>query len=187
MTAALDRSIVGPAVPTTGGKEMRKYVVPLAVAMLALLPAGPATAASVTHIPVHIEEVSTDHFGSSEGPCVDYAGTLTENRVADAVIVVHDRGALTDQFHLTFIVTATFFLDPDDPADGPAYSGTYTERGTGFLNASTEEELTSTFQLVASATGSDGSPLRFLLRGHITVTPGGDLHATTDQLICAQP
>jgi hypothetical protein len=165
-----------------------RYVVLLAVAALAVVPTGPAmAAASVTHIPIHVEEVSTDHFAAGDGVCVDYAGTLVENRVGDADLVLHESGALADAFHVTFVVAADFTLTPDNPNAGPGYSGTYREGGAGLVEGDTGQELTSSFHLIAVATGTDGSTLHFLLRGHVTVTPDGTMRAVSDQLTCIQP
>ncbi|MDQ1614111.1 MAG: hypothetical protein QOJ60_50 [Actinomycetota bacterium] len=158
-----------------------------AAGMSALAPAVPAAAAaSVTLFSFHQHEVSSEHFAAGEGACVGYAGTLVEHRDVRVRGVQHDSGGLAGQMSARETVDATFSLTPDDPADGPAYTGTYREGGTGRA-IGFDQTIVSTYHLVAHATGSDGSTLRFLLRGHVTTTPRGAVHAATDSLTCIQP
>jgi hypothetical protein len=165
-----------------------RYVLPLAAVLALAASATPASgAAAVTHLTLQEHEVSTDHFEAGDGICVDYAGTLVEDRELDADAVLHDRGALAGVANLTFTVRADFSISPDDPADGPAYTGTYVEGGAGSVDTATDEGRAATYHVVASATGSDGSTLRFLLRGHVTLTPDATVHADRDQLTCVQP
>jgi hypothetical protein len=162
-----------------------RYLAPLAAAV-ALLPAGPAHAeAGVTHLTLHEHEVSTDHFAAGDGICVDYAGTLIEDRHLDAEAVQHDNGA--GLANLTFIVRATFSITPDEPAAGPSYTGSYVEKGAGIVETASSQDRAVTYHVVAAGTGSDGSTLRFLLRGHVTATPDGAVHAARDQLTCVRP
>lgn len=162
-----------------------RYLAPLAAAV-ALLPAGPARAeAGVTHLTLHEHHVSTDHFAAGAGICVDYAGTLIEDRQLDAKAVQHDGG--TSLANLTFTVYATFSITPDDPTAGPAYTGSYVEKGAGIVDTAPDQDRAVSYHVVAAATGSDGSTLRFLLRGHVTATPDGTVHAARDQLTCIQP
>jgi hypothetical protein len=143
-----------------------RYVAPLAAAV-ALLPAGPVRAeAGVTHLTLHEHEVSAEHFAAGAGVCVDYAGTLVEDRQLDAGAVQHDSGA--GLANLTFTVRATFSITPDDPTAGAAYTGSYVEKGAGIVDTAPDQDRAVSYHVVAAATGSDGSTLRFLLRGHVT-------------------
>ena len=64
-----------------------------------------------------------------------------------------DRGALAGVANLTFTVGADFSISPDDPAEGPAYTGTYVEGGAGSVDTATDEGRATTYHVVASATG----------------------------------
>jgi hypothetical protein len=165
---------------------MRAILIAPIAAAVALLPAVPADAESaVTHLTLHEHEVSTDHFAAGQGICVDYAGTLVEDRRLDAQAVQHESAA--GLVNLTFTVRATLSITPDDPAAGPTYIGSYVEKGAGIVETAPDQDRAITYHVVAAADGSDRSTLRFLLRGHITVTPEGTVHAARDQLTCARP
>jgi hypothetical protein len=145
-------------------------------------------ASGVTRLEIHESEVSVGEFDAGDEPgrgaCLPFSGTSTENRDLDAKLVIHDDG----ETHIEFTVQATFTLTPNDPSRRPAYTGSYREQGTGhtFLTSGGEEREVASFHLQPSATGADGSHVRALLKGHVTVTPDGTVRVETDTLRCIQ-
>jgi hypothetical protein len=169
---------------------MKRLITLVLTAAIAVF--GPSTAAhadsAVTHLEIHDSEVSVSDFDAGDEPgrgaCLPFSGTSTEYRDLDAKLVIHEDG----ETHIEFTVQATFTLTPDDPSRWPSYSGSYREQGAGrtFLTPEGEVPVVFSFHLQPSATGSDGSQLRALLKGHVTVTPDGTVRVTTDTLRCIE-
>jgi len=169
---------------------MNRLIALVLTAALAVLgTSGAAHAASaVTHLEIHESEVSVSAFDAGDEPgrgaCLPFSGTSTEYRDLDAKLVIHEDG----ETHIEFTVQATFTLTPDDPSRWPSYSGSYREQGAGraFLTPQGEVPVVLSFHLQPSATGTDGSQVRALLKGHVTVTPDGTVRVATDTLRCIQ-
>ncbi len=167
----------------------RLIVLIVTVALAVLGTSGAAHAApAVTHLEIHESEVSVSDFDAGDEPgrgaCLPFSGTSREYRDLDAKLVIHEDG----ETHIDFTVQATFTLTPDDPSLWPSYSGSYREQGAGraLLTPEGEVDVVFSFHLQPSATGTDGSQVRALLKGHVTVTPDGTVRVATDTLRCIQ-
>jgi hypothetical protein len=139
-------------------------------------------------VEIHQSEVSVSDFDAGDEPgrgtCLPFSGTSTEYRTLDAKLLTHEDG----QTHIEFTVLSTFTLTPNDPSRWPSYSGSYREQGAGRVLITPEGQVDEvfSFHLQPSATGTDGSQVRALLKGHVTVTPDGTVRVTTDTLQCIQ-
>jgi len=95
-----------------------------------------ATAPTANAAAVAVERFTIDEgtfvepFAAGEGPCVPYAGTLSEDRIMTGTLRIFDSGANAGTFQVVFTVDAALTIAPDDATAGPRYSGTYVEHGT---------------------------------------------------------
>lgn len=163
----------------------RQLFVSLAVMGALLLVATPTMAASPP-----IDRYNLSFFEESTMPledleeCVGYTGTIWEQRNYDVQVTEFVDGPRQGRIHLTGEVLGEFSITPDEE-DGPTYTGGYREKIT-FIGTSFDDPLIAAFSLPASAVGSDGSSLRFLMHGHIVVSQDQELRLIAFKSVCIQ-
>ncbi len=102
-------------------------------------------------------------------PCTGANGTVTTtyNGVAHATFLTSGIGAGTGW--ITFTLTGTFVLTPDDPSQ-PTFTGHVTVWDGGSFNLN---NFATTMIFIIHATGSDGSTLTFHQVAHVSVSASG--------------
>ena len=133
--------------------------------------AGAVATDNVVRYPIAFSEESTMPLDDAAA-CVGYAGTIYEKRSYDVVVTEFVDGPNQGMVHLTGVIMGEFTIVPEAGAAGPTYTGTYREKVV-LTGTSLDSPEVSSFILPATATGSDGSTLKFLLHGHGVVGPDG--------------
>ena len=102
--------------------------------------------------------------------CVGYEGQVFEDRHGVFNLTTHTRGSLAGVTHVEGDVSADFVISPLQGA-GVVYTGTYREHDVGnFAGENLDIPYPSaSFYLHATGTGTDGSQIRFTLRGHFVI------------------
>jgi hypothetical protein len=152
--------------------------------------AGPAAAdPPLTHQKATFDETSVQRFDPGDGPCVSYAGTVTEDRSYDLNITSHLAGPNAGQVHVVGKINGLIAVAPDQPTAGPTYRGTYVEHlnFTGFATDEGDIPIRSAYHLNTRLTGSDGSHLNLHLSGGIVIGPDGQTRASRNRLQCIGP
>ncbi len=163
---------------------VRRFTILVLVSGL-LLAALPASAAgNVIHYSLTGAEDSSMPLDDLES-CVGYAGAINEQRSYDYRISEFVSGPRQGQVRLNGVVMGDFTIVPDDAAAGPTYSGSYREKVT-LAGDSLDDPRVVSFHLPGSATGSDGSRLKFLLHGHMTVGADGQVIVAFQKINCIQ-
>ncbi len=129
-------------------------------------------------------EESSMPIDDMEG-CLSYTGSITERRSYDYRITEFVSGPNQGNVHLVGVVEATFTISPDDGADGPVFEGSYREK-VNLVGPSLDTPRVVSYSLPASATGSDGSRLKFLLHGHVVMTRDGEPKLEFEEVVCIQ-
>lgn len=166
---------------------MRRFIVLLAASPILALPTHQAAAAEpVAHQHVTFTETSVEQFAAGQGPCVNYAGTIRENRACDVRIASYLTGPNAGQVHVVGDVDGIVDLLPGTGQPGPAYRGSYREHlnFTGYLGDQGDAPIRNAFHLHAYLTGTDGSRLTLHASGYLIVGPDGQPRATSDRRSC---
>jgi hypothetical protein len=102
--------------------------------------------------------------------CVGYEGQIFEDRHGVFNLTTHTRGSLAGVTHVEGDVSANFVISPLQ-GSGVVYAGTYREHDVGnFAGENLDIPYPSaSFYLHATGTGTDGSQIRFTLRGHTVI------------------
>jgi hypothetical protein len=85
-------------------------------------------------------------------------------------LTLHTRGSMAGVTHVEGDVTANFVISPLQ-GPGVVYTGVYREHDVGNFADGTIDipHPSSSFYLHATGTGTDGSQIRFTLRGHFVI------------------
>jgi hypothetical protein len=103
--------------------------------------------------------------------CLGYQGQIYEDRHGVYNLTIHTTGSMAGVTHVEGDVTAAFVISPIQ-GTGVVYTGTYREHATGnFLIINNEDvpHPAASFYLHGTGTGSDGSQIRFTIRGHFVL------------------
>jgi hypothetical protein len=158
----------------------------LLATLFALIGLTTAVAAEhVIHYTLAFYEESVGPIDDAES-CIGYTGTIIERRDLVAHVTEHIAGPRQGEIHLVGVVDATFTIAPDPGIDGPVYEGSYREKIV-LQGSSLDEPDVVSFILPASATGSDGSKLKFLLHGHAVMGADGEVKLEFQKFSCIQP
>ncbi len=124
---------------------------------------------------------------SDEGAkCVGYSGTIYEERNYDIRVTEFVEGSNAGRVHLTGSITGPFTIAPHESDAGPVYQGTIREK-ISFSGTSFDDPLVFTFLVHATATGSNGSSLKFLYHGHGVIGHNSEVKLEFDKVHCIQP
>ncbi len=115
--------------------------------------------------------------------CVGYAGTIYEKRSYDVMVTEFVDGPNQGMVHLTGVIMGEFTIEPEAGTPGTSYTGTYREKVV-LTGTSLDSPEVSSFILPVTAIGSDGSTLKFLLRGHGVVGQDGEIKVLKFQFNC---
>jgi hypothetical protein len=139
---------------------------------LAVTPAIPAYADAGVIKSVFIEDFqgSMPLDDPTFSQCLGYEGQVFEDRHGVFNLTLHTRGSMAGVTHVEGDVTATFVISPLQ-GSGVVYTGTYREHDVGnFAGENIDIPYPSaSFYLHATGTGTDGSQIRFTLRGHFVI------------------
>jgi hypothetical protein len=148
---------------------------------LALAPAIPAHADPGVIKGVFIEDFqgTTPLDDPTFTDCLGYQGQIYEDRHGVYNLTIHTRGSMAGVTHVEGDVTASFIISPLQ-GTGVVYSGTYLEHATGnflIINGEDIPHPSASFYLHATGTGTDGSQIRFTIRGHFVLDKRtGEVH-----------
>jgi hypothetical protein len=137
---------------------------------------------------VTFTETGVEKFDAGQGPCVDYAGTVAEDRTYRVGITAYTTGAIAGQVYIVGGVDVVIDITPNR-ADGPSYRGTYTEHGASPATSPTREtsRSASVYHLNARPTGTDGSWLTAHGSGHLIVGPDSPVRSSRYRTQCIEP
>ena len=162
----------------------RRISIVLAVLILLMTTASSVLArGNVEHYPIAFSEESTMAVEPDVAACVGYAGTIYEQRSYDLRVTEFVDGPNQGMVHLTGVIMGEFIITPLEGEQGPSYTGSYREKVT-LTGTSLDAPQVSSFTLPATATGSDGSALKFLMRGHGVVGQDGEIKVMKFQFNC---
>ncbi len=128
-----------------------------------------------------------ESFDAGEGPCVAYAGAFTETRAMEATLRIFHDGANAGTFQVVFTVRGSLSIEPTDPEQGVAYTGSLVERGTatGVMSRDGEDvPRTAHWMLTAPMRGDDGSRLTLRLSGVFITDGEGSLRVVRERHSC---
>ncbi len=159
----------------------------IAILAALLLGAAPARAAeNVSHDTIAFAEGSTMPIGDFDG-CLPYAnGSIYEYRSYHVKVSTFVAGPRQGQVQFTGVTTGNFVISPAAGASGPLYTGAYREKFAG-MGASLDSPQVSSFTLPITAAGSDGSTIKLMMHGHVTLTPSGELKVGKFDARCVRP
>jgi hypothetical protein len=103
--------------------------------------------------------------------CLGYEGQIFEDRHGVYNLTIHTTGSMAGVTHVEGDVTANFVISPIQ-GTGVVYTGTYREHATGnflIVNGEDVPHPAASFYLHGTGTGSDGSQIRFTIRGHFVL------------------
>jgi len=138
---------------------------------------------NVVRYQIAFSEESTMAVEPDVSACVGYAGTIYENRTYDVWVTEFVEGPKQGMVHLTGTVTGAFTITPEAGNSSPSYTGSYREKVT-LSGMSLDSPEVFSFLLPAIATGSDGSTLQFLMRGHGVADDDGEIKLMKFQFTC---
>ncbi len=156
-----------------------------ALGLLMSTASGALARGNVIHYPIAFSEESTMELEPEGAACVGYAGTIYEERSYDLQVTEFVDGPNQGMVHLTGVIMGEFSIAPLAGEPGPIYTGSYREKVT-LMGTSLDSPRVSSFTLPASATGSDGSALKFLMRGHVVVGQDGEIKSMKYQFTCVR-
>ena len=137
---------------------------------------------NVRHSTLSGTEEGSMNLSPALAACVGYAGTITEQRRYTYRVTEVVDGPRAGDVHVTGVVQAAFTIQPHTSGEGTIYTGQYREHATFTM---TGDQQVISFQFPARATGADGTALRFLLHGHVTVAHGA-VKVEFDKLTCVK-
>ncbi len=140
-------------------------------------------AGNVVHYPIAFSEESTMAVEPDVSACAGYAGTIYEKRAYDLRVTEFVDAPNQGMVHLTGTIMGEFTIMPVAGDAGPSYAGSYREKVT-LMGTSLDSPEVFSFTLPATATGSDGSTLRFLMRGHGVAGADGEIKLMKFQFTC---
>ena len=140
---------------------------------LALAPAIPAHADPGVVKDVFIEDFqgTTPLDDPAFTNCLGYEGQVFEDRDGVYNLTIHTTGSMAGVTHVEGDVTANFAISPIQ-GGGTIYTGTYREHSAGNFLVINGEDIphpAASFYLHGTGTGSDGSQIRFTIRGHFVL------------------
>ncbi len=153
-----------------------------ALSLLMSTAVGTLAADNVVHYPMAFSEESTMPLDDAAA-CVGYAGTIYEKRSYDVMVTEFVDGPNQGMVHLRGVIMGEFTIAPEAGAAGPGYTGTYRDKVV-LTGTSLDSPEVSSFILPVTAIGSDGSTLKFLLRGHGVVGQDGEIKVLKFQFNC---
>lgn len=154
-----------------------------ALSLMASAASSVLAADNVAHYPIAFSEESAMSLDPEVSACVGYAGTIYEQRTYDVRITEFVDGPNQGMVHLTGVIMGAFTIAPAEGEPEPSYTGSYREKVT-LIGTSLDSPEVFSFTLPASATGSDGSTLKFLLRGHGVTGQDGKIKLLKFQFNC---
>jgi hypothetical protein len=114
--------------------------------------------------------------------CLGYQGQVYEDRHGVYNLTIHTTGSMAGVTHVEGDVSASFVISPIQ-GTGVVYSGTYREHSAGNFLVVNGEDIphpAASFYLHGTGTGSDGSQIRFTIRGHFVLDKRtGDVRRNT--------
>ena len=131
--------------------------------------AGPVTRG------VYVEEFDgTEQFAPGENQCVAYAGTLHEVRSGQFILTTLGNGPRSAELKVRGAIDGSIEITPTYPADGPSYTGTYSERVVGWLTDPDNDTFrVGHYRLRGRLAGSDGSSRVLDSTFKVTMKPDG--------------
>ena len=153
-----------------------------ALSLLMSTAVGTLAADNVVHYPMEFSEESTMPLDDA-ATCVGYAGTIYEKRSYDVMVTEFVDGPNQGMVHVTGAIMGEFTITPEAGAAGPTYTGSYGEKVV-LTGTSLDSPRVSSFILPATATGADGSTLKFLLHGHGVAGPDGTVKLENFRFTC---
>ena len=103
--------------------------------------------------------------------CLGCQGQIYEDRHGVYNLTIHTTGSMAGVTHVEGDVTANFAISPIQ-GGGTIYTGTYREHSAGNFLVINGEDIpypAASFYLHGTGTGSDGSQIRFTIRGHFVL------------------
>jgi hypothetical protein len=163
----------------------RIAVLVAAISLLVLAAPTALAAGNVIHYQFLEFEQSSMPLDDEVAACVGYSGVIHEDRTYDVRVTEFVDGPRAGRVHLTGFVFGDFTIEPDDPDAGPVYQGNYREKVT-FIGTSFDDPIVFSFSLPVTASGADGSQLKFLMHGHGVIGPNGEPRNLVFKFNCIQ-
>jgi hypothetical protein len=163
----------------------------LALVALLLIGTSNAFAANnVAHYTLSFSEESTMEIPT--GTCgLNYPASITEYRSYQLRVTEFVDGPKEGMMLINGVIIGDFTIFPTGEATGVTYEGSYREKvvvsGTALLEEDGGMLRVGTFTLPATAIGSDGSVLKFLLHGHLVSGKDGEVKVDFEKLNCIKP
>ncbi len=159
----------------------------ITVLAVLLVGAAPARAAeNVSHYTISFSEGSTMPVDDFDG-CLPYAnGSIYEHRSYDIKVTEFVDGPRQGQVQFTGVAIGDFVISPAAGESGLVYTGVYREKFAG-MGTSLDSPRVISFTLPITATGSDGSTIKMMMHGHVTLTPSGELKVEKFDARCIRP
>ncbi|CAN5674709.1 hypothetical protein BH24CHL1_BH24CHL1_06580 [soil metagenome] len=167
---------------------MIRHTIAIVAVLAALLVSAPSVLAAqhVIHYRLTFSEESSLTLSEEIASCVGYEGMIHEERLYDVRVTEFVDGPRAGNVYLTGVVSGPFTIEPHDPEAGPVYQGAIREK-ISFSGTSFDDPLVFTFLVHATATGSNGSSIKFLYHGHGVIGRNGEVKLEFDKVHCIQP
>ena len=167
---------------------MRRSLAPALATCLLIAPLAlvHSTAAGTVMRGVYVEEYDgTTAFDAGENMCVDYAGTEHEVRSGSYALMAPGVGPRSAELKVRGAVDGFIEIKPTNPADGPSYAGTYSERVVGWLtDPDTDTFRVAHLRLHGRLGGSDGTSVMFEGTFKVTLKPDGTAVVDRQSITC---
>lgn len=123
---------------------------------------------------------------ADENMCGPWPATLHEVRTGSYRIVAAPGGQVDGEFHVNGVINGLIELDPDADGPLPTYTGTYREKVNGVIYSEDGEdaERVAQFRLRTVARADDGSTLKLVLSGKVTVNAKGRVASQREVASC---
>lgn len=133
---------------------------------------------------VYVEEYDdTWTMAADENSCGPWPATMHEVRSGRYRIVEAPGGQVDGEMHVNGVVDGWFALDPDSDGPLPTYVGTYREKANGIFFGDDGERV-GQYRLRSVASADDGSTLKLVLKGKLTVNAKGRVTSQREVSSC---
>lgn len=139
--------------------------------------------AGAQHAVLPEEYDDTWTMDAEENMCGPWPATLHEARTGSYRIVEAPGGQVDGEFHINGVVNGVIELDPDAQGPLPTYTGTYREKVNGVVYGEDGERVVQ-FRLRTVARADDGSTLKLVLSGKVTVNAKGGVATAREVASC---
>ena len=159
------------------------------VSLLSLTAAQTLAADNVVHYSLSFSEAGSMPLPPELAACVGYSGSIYEERAYALRVTEFVAGPNEGSVQLTGTIAGSFTIAPDPGVAGPTYRGSYREKVNLVGTSLDGPYRVVSFTLPATATGTSGATLKFLLRGHAVFNlsaPTGEPKALVDKFTCIQ-